>query len=168
VVHLVPFLSDEGYSVTGGSVIFALLSLSGLAGSILVGPLVDIFESRYIIAAVYLLRALSYPFLFLSAAIGSIPLVFIFAVVFGVTYMGNMPPTAVFLRNTYGSNTIAPTTGWLSMTHHLGGTGGVFLAGILYELTGGYTVTFVGSVAILLVAVVASLLLSKNRPATEK
>jgi predicted MFS family arabinose efflux permease len=167
VVHLVPFLTDEGYSVAGGSVIFAVLSLAGLIGSILVGPIVDFFQARYVIAVVYLLRALSYPFLFLSASTGSVSLIFIFAAVFGVTYMGNMPPTAVFLKHTYGPNTIAPTTGWLSMIHHLGGTGGVFVAGVLYEFTDGYSITFVASFITLLLAAAATLFLSSNRAAPE-
>jgi MFS family permease len=163
LVHIVPFLTDEGYSAAGGGGIFALLSIFGLAGSVIVGSMVDIFESRYVIAGTYLIRALSYFFLFAFTSSGSLWLLVAFAIVFGVTYMGNLPPTSVFVSSAYGSEVLGSTMGWLTLIHHLGGAGGVLFAGIIYERLGGYAASFVGSVIVLLLAVVASVVLPRTR-----
>ena len=162
LVHLVAFLTDQGYSPARGSSMFSLLSLAGVVGALLVGPLVDRFEARYILAFNYALRLLSYPFLFLFAATHSELYLISFAVLFGLTFMGNMPAASVFIRQAHGLASLGPIMGWLSMTHHVGGAAGVLVAGILYERWGGYSASFIGSVVLLAIAVLASLQLPKK------
>ncbi len=162
LVHLVAFLTDHGYSVARGSGIFSLLSLAGIVGSVLVGPLVDRYAARHILAFNYALRLMSYPFLFLFAVTNAEPYLISFAVLFGLTFMGNMPPASVFMRQAHGAASLGSIMGWLSLTHHLGGAAGVLAAGILYERLGGYNASFIGSLVLLAVAALASLALSKK------
>ncbi len=163
VVHLVAYLTDHGHTAARASGVFSLLSLAGVVGAILTGPLVDRFAARYVLAGVYGLRLLSYPFLFWFAATASETYVILFAVLFGLTFMGNMPPATVYLKTAYGAPGLSVSFGWLSMTHHLGGAVGVLAAGILHTLHGNYRVVLLGSAALLALAVVASLALAKPR-----
>jgi len=162
LVHLVAFLTGQGYSPARGSGMFSLLSLAGIVGAVLVGLLVDQFEARHILAFVYALRLASYPFLFLFAGTHlELHLIF-FAVLFGLTFIGNLPPASVFIRQAHGPASLGPIMGWLSMAHHVGGAAGVLVAGILYERWGGYNASFIGSMALLSIAVLASLQLPKK------
>lgn len=165
LVHLVAYLTDHGYSAARASGVFSLLSLAGVIGAIAVGPLVDRYAARLVLAGVYGMRLLSYSFLFLFGATGSDTHIIIFAIVFGLTFMGNMPPASVYLNNAYGSKGLSVSFGWLSMTHHLGGAAGVLSAGILYNLQGSYGDVFIGSAVLLAIAVLVSLALVKPRPA---
>ncbi len=163
LVHLVAYLTDHAYSPAGASGVFSVLSLAGAVGAVLTGPFVDRFAARYVVAGVYALRLSSYPFLFLFGATGSEVHIIIFAVLFGLTFMGNMPASSVYLKTAHGAHGLSVSLGWLSMSHHLGGAAGVLAAGILHKLRGSYEVVFVGSMVLLVLAVLASLVLPKPR-----
>lgn len=159
LVHLVAYLTDHGHSAAQGSGVFSLLSLTGVIGAILIGPLVDRFPTRYVLAGNYALRLLSYPFLFLFGATLSEIYILLFAVLFGLTFMGNMPPASVYLKKAHGSKGLSVSFGWLSMMHHVGGAAGVLVAGLLHTLRGSYHDVFIGSVVLLAIAVAVSLTL---------
>lgn len=165
LIHLVAHLTDIGESAAEGSAIFALLSFAGVVGAIAVGPFVDRWQARHVLAGVYALRLLSYPFLFLFGATLSWPYILTFAVLFGLTFMGNMPATSVFLAKLYGARGLSTATGWLSMTHHVGGALGVLAAGVLHHTQGSYTWVFISSAVLLALSVGTSLALSNPRRA---
>jgi predicted MFS family arabinose efflux permease len=155
----VPFAQGIGISNVTAANAFAVLSASGVAGSVVAGWLSDIFARKHALAVVYGLRLLSFPLLILVAANGSLLLLYIFAVVFGFTFIANMAPTVGIVRGHYGVSATGAIMGWLLLTHQIGGAAGTYLGGLIYESTGGYTAAFVVMAATAGIAAAISLVM---------
>lgn len=141
-IHLVPFAQGIGISGVTAANAFAVLSAAGVVGSVAAGWLADVFARKYVLAIVYGLRVLAFPLLIVVSANGSTLLLYIFAVVFGFTFIANMAPTAGIVRQRYGVSLTGAVMGWLLLTHQIGGAAGTYLGGLLYESTGSYVMAF--------------------------
>jgi predicted MFS family arabinose efflux permease len=53
--------------------------------------------------------------------------------------------------------------GWLFLGHQFGSALGSFIPGVLFEMTGGYTISFVASIILLVIASTMSIRLPKNQ-----
>lgn len=141
-IHLVPFAQGIGISSVTAANAFAVLSAAGVVGSIAAGWLSDILSRKYALAVVYGLRVLSFPLLIVVAENESLLLLYVFAVVFGLTFIANMAPTAGIVRVRYGLGSTGTIMGWLLLTHQIGGAIGTYLGGVIYEVAGSYAMAF--------------------------
>lgn len=142
-IHLVPFAQGIGISGIAAANAFAALSAAGVVGSVASGWLSDVFARKHALAVIYGLRALSFPLLIIVAGNESLLLLYVFAVVFGLTFIANMAPAASIVRGRYGVGSTGTIMGWLLLTHQIGGAAGTYLGGLIYEDTGSYVAAFV-------------------------
>jgi MFS family permease len=142
-IHLVPFAQGIGISSVTAANAFAVLSASGVVGSVAAGWLSDVFSRKYALVLIYSLRVLSLPLLIVVAENGSLLLLYAFALMFGLTFIANMAPTAGIVRERYGLSSTGALMGWLLLTHQVGGAIGTYLGGLIYEIAGGYAPAFV-------------------------
>lgn len=156
-IHLVPFAGGIGISSVTAANAFAILSAAGVAGSVAAGWFSDIASRKGALAVVYGMRALSLPLLVLVVGSGDLVLLYLFALLFGFTFIANMAPAVGIIRARYGLLSTGVLVGWLLLTHQIGGAAGTYAGGLIYDSTGSYSPAFLLMAGAALVGALVSL-----------
>jgi MFS family permease len=153
--HGVPMLTDHGYTPLFASWTLGLLGGSSIFFTMLLGTASDRFGRRPVLAAIYAGRAIVFAGLFL---IRDNPLGILAMAVFGgLTMAGTMSMTSALTADIYGRFSVGTILGAIFLVHQTGAAIGSWLAGTLFEATGGYGVAFAIACAILVGAAGLSL-----------
>jgi sugar phosphate permease len=147
-IHFVALASDGGIDPLVAAGMLSLVLVIGMLGSVASGPVADRLSPKYLLAAQYLLRAISVPLLLLVSRSFGLLALGAFAVLFGPTYIANQAPGARLIRDRYGVRAVGVLMGSVGLAHQVGGAIGV--------ASGGFSVAQFGSYApaVLLVAAV--------------
>jgi MFS family permease len=153
--HGVPMLTDHGYTPIFASWVIGVLGASSIVFTLTLGALSDRFGARPVLAGIYGGRALIFAGLFLihdneAAMLGV-------AIVGGITLAGSMSMTSVLTADIYGRYSVGSILGVIFLVHQTGAALGSWLAGALFESTGGYGTTFAIACLLLAAAGVVSL-----------
>src|SRR5579871_1152932 len=136
-VHLPAFLVDRGISTQTGGWVLASIGLFNIIGSVSVGWIQNFMPKRYILSAIYFIRALS------TIAFISFPVTPFSAIAFGaisgVTWLSTVPPTSALVALMFGTRWFATLYGFAFVSHQVGGFLGVLLGGVVFEKFGSYT-----------------------------
>lgn len=141
-LHLVAFATGVGLPPVVAASSQSLLTLVGIAGSVAAGRLADSWTPRGVLVLLYAARAATFPLLFLFAATASPLPLFLFALLFGPTYIANVAPGSRLLRERYGLERLGAFMGLTQFIHQVGAVAGVSLGGLSYSLLGGYQPVF--------------------------
>ena len=145
IVHLVPLLTDTGYTLEQATSVLMVLMLSGVMGRVLGGKLGDMIgalPSYMVMSGGQTLSVIWFPFLDSTLSL------YLVAVLFGFTYSGVMSAILVCTRMMVSANyaaramSITSFFGWFGM-----GAGG-FMGGYLFDLTGSYSASFIAAMLI--------------------
>ena len=136
-VHLPAYLVDQGIPAQAGGWVIAAIGLFNIVGSLSVGWLQNIFPKRYILSAIYFIRAASI-IAFISFPI-SITTAVLFGAISGLTWLSTVPPTSALVALMFGTRWFATLYGFAFVSHQVGGFLGVWLGGIVFEKFGSYT-----------------------------
>ena len=79
-----------------------------------------------------------------------------FAVLNGLVWLATPPPVTSLTIEIYGPRALGTLSGISVAVHSIGGGASVWLAGVLFDLTGSYTLPFVLAVVALLGAAMVS------------
>lgn len=153
--HGVPMLTDHGYTPMFASWTFGVLGGSSIFFTMLLGAASDRFGRRPVLAGIYAGRAAVFAGLFLIhdnqlAMLGV-------AVVGGLTLAGTMSMTSALTADIYGRFSVGSILGVVFLAHQTGAAIGSWLAGALFEASGGYGLAFAIACAQLVAAAVVSL-----------
>jgi sugar phosphate permease len=80
------------------------------------------------------------------------PLMSVFAVVFGFDFIATVPPTVMITADRFGRRSVGTIFGWISCSHMFGGAVAALLAGVIHDAAGTYMIAiylsgFLGLVA---------------------
>lgn len=143
--HLLPFASFCGFPPIPSATAYGLLSLVNLVGMIAAGWLTDRVNRPMLLAAIYMLRALT--FILLGSLPGaSIEMLFVFAVLFGAVDYSTVPVTASLVASHVGIKMMGLAMGLISAGHAIGGAMGAFLGGYIFTATATYDLVWTGSI----------------------
>ena len=137
-VHLPAYLVDRGITAQTGGWVIAAIGLFNIIGSLSVGWLQNRMPKRYILSAIYFIRARVDRGLHLvpdHAVLGdrcSAPSP-------GLTWLSTVPPTSALVALMFGTRWLATLYGFAFVSHQVGGFLGVWLGGIVFEKFGSYT-----------------------------
>jgi predicted MFS family arabinose efflux permease len=152
--HGVPMLTDHGYSPMFASWTFGVLGGSSIGGTVLLGFLSDRFGRRPVLSLIYGGRILIFAGLFLirdnPAAILAV------AVLGGITMAGTGSMTSALTADIWGRFSVSSVLGVIFLVHQTGSAVGSWMAGAVFEATGGYGAMFVIACALLFVAALVS------------
>jgi MFS family permease len=162
VVHLVALLTDFGIPFKTAGNILALFGLLSLGGILLAGPASDRFGNRWPIALTFVLRFMVY--LLILKYPNEINF-YIFALLFGFTFLVTAPLTATLMGRLYGLTHVGLLSGFATTVHHLAGGFWAYMGGMLFDRTGSYQIIFVISAAMCLLAVACAFLIKDQRHA---
>ena len=128
----------------------------------------DKFSRKNLLAAVYILRALAYfilivpPMLDWPVLSGDLGL-WLFAVMAGFSWVATAPLTSTLTADVYGLRTLGTVSGVTFVFHQVGGFGSVLLAGLLYDITGSYTVPFLLAGSLLIPAAISAFSIQERK-----
>ncbi|HLS87683.1 MAG TPA: MFS transporter [Burkholderiales bacterium] len=159
-VHLPAFVTDAGLTPTHGMTALALIGLCNVVGTLAAGWLGGRFSKKYLLSAIYTIRAA------LIAMLVFLPLspatLYAFAVGIGLLWLGTVPLTNGLVQQIFGMRYAAMLASIVFFGHQIGSFIGVWLAGYLFDTTGSYSGAFVASIGL---GVFAALI---NMPVNEK
>jgi MFS family permease len=153
--HGIPMLTDHGYSPMFASWALGVLGGSSIGFTVMLGALGDRFGRRPVLAAIYAGRIAIFAGLFL---IRDNPVAILaVAVLGGVTMAGTGSMTSALTADIYGRFSVSSVFGLIFLVHQTGSALGSWLAGMLFETTGGYGAAFVAACVFLAGASVVAL-----------
>jgi len=159
-VHLPAFVTDAGLSPAHGMTALALIGLFNVVGTLGAGWLGGRFSKKYLLSAIYSIRAV------LISVLVFFPLspltLYVFACGIGLLWLGTVPLTNGLVGQIFGMRYAAMLASIVFFGHQIGSFVGVWLAGYLYDTTGSYLGAFYLSIAL---GVFAALI---NLPVNEK
>ena len=153
--HGIPMLTDHGYTPMFASWAFGVLGGSSIGCTVMLGALSDRFGRRPVLAAIYAGRVFIFAGFFL---IRDNPVAILtVAVLGGITMAGTGSMTSALTADIWGRFSVSTVLGVIFLVHQTGAALGAWLAGALFEATGGYGMAFTLACVFLLGAAVVAL-----------
>jgi MFS family permease len=145
--HGVPMMTDHGYSPMFASWVIGVLGASSIGGTMLLGIISDRLGRRPVLSAIYGGRILIFAGFFL---IRDNPVaMLIVAVLGGITMSGTGSMTSALTADIWGRFSVSRVIGVIFLVHQIGSAVGSYMAGAIFEATGGYGAMFVVACAFL-------------------
>jgi MFS family permease len=159
--HFIPLLQDHGIAEVAAAGVFAMMALFDFVGAIGAGYLTDRFDPRKLLLIYYLIRGIALILLPLSGfsewELG------IFGALYGLGWIAPVPPTIRLTTEAFGPGQGSLVFGWVFASHQLGAAAAALGAGVLHDMSGSYTSSFVFGGALCLVAGATALLAPRSR-----
>lgn len=148
--HLYSQYRSYGFSDRLVAFAMSVYGIGAMAGCILTGFLDSIFPNKYVLAGTYWSR------IFIASALVFLPKstlqVFVTAFLLGCSGNATVPPTSGVITKLYGSRKLGVLFGTAFLFHQMGAFFSGWLGGILVEKTGGYTLIWITSMVLSLLA----------------
>ncbi|MGH7354726.1 MAG: MFS transporter [Candidatus Rokuibacteriota bacterium] len=153
--HGIPMLTDHGYSPMFASWALGVLGGSSIGFTVMLGALSDRMGRRPVLAAIYAGRLFIFAGFFL---IRDNPVAILtVAVLGGVTMAGTGSMTSALTADIYGRFSVSSVFGLIFLVHQTGAALGSWLAGALFETTGGYGAAYALACVFLMCAAIVAL-----------
>ena len=145
-VHLPAFVTDAGLKPEHGMTALALIGLFNIVGSLSAGWLGGRVSKKYLLSAIYTVRALLITLLIAFPL--SPPTLYFFACGIGVLWLSTVPLTNGLVGQIFGMRYAGMLSAVVFVGHQIGSFIGVWLAGYLYDTTGSYAGAFYVSIGL--------------------
>jgi predicted MFS family arabinose efflux permease len=139
-VHLPAYLRDQGMNANAGVIALALIAVSNVAGTYFWGMQGVKHPKRYLLSAIYFLRAVVI-LGFVFAPISSATL-YIFALCMGSLWLSTVPLTNGLVAQIFGVKYLSMLAGLVFFGHQVGSFIGAWMGGYLFDRTGSYIVAW--------------------------
>lgn len=156
VVYLADIVRAQGLSLTTGALVVS--TMFGVSSFTRFGVpiLADRAGGKLAMALCFTLQALPITLLFWAHEAWHF---YLFAVLFGIGFGGEMSAFPIINRQYYGNAPTGTVYGWQMMGAGIGMASGSFLGGVLRDLTGDYTLALLCSFALSLLGTMSILIL---------
>jgi MFS family permease len=140
VLHEIPHLLNIGIDeVTAAGILGLMISIS-IPGRLIFGFLGDHIEKRILLASTMILQGIG---VLIFAYASSILHVYLFVIIYGLTYGGCIPLMMAFRGDLFGRKKYAQMSGIMSPFRMIGNVIGPVFAGYLFDVTGSYKIAFI-------------------------
>ena len=158
--HGIPMLTDHGYTPMFASWALGVLGGSSIGFTVMLGALSDRFGRRPVLSAIYAGRIFIFAGFFL---IRDNPVAILaVAVLGGITMAGTGSMTSALAADIYGRFSVSSVFGLIFLVHQTGSALGSWLAGALFETTGGYGAAYTLACLFLMGAAIVALNIDKG------
>lgn len=148
--HLPAYLRDQGMQPASAMIALAIIALANIGGTYAFGWLGGRHVKKYLLAGIYLART-SAMALFVLLPLSPFTL-YVFAAVMGFLWLGTVPLTSGIVSQVFGVRYITTLFGFVFFGHQLGSFLGVWLGGLVFELTHSYDLVWMGAMALGVIA----------------
>lgn len=161
VTHMPGEVSLCGLSASVASTSLAIIGLTNIVGSLVVGALGTRVRMKMILVWMYASRAAA---ICVYLAAPKEPWTFyIFAAVLGATWLATVPPTAGLTAKLFGTRYLGTLFGLTLLSHQIGGFLGAWLGGVAVVSTGSYEWMWWADAALALLAAFVNLPIKEGR-----
>ncbi|WP_018393084.1 MFS transporter [Bacillus sp. 37MA] len=140
--HFISFCISFGVPLVTAASFLSFMGIFNLVGTTLSGWLSDRFDNRWLLFWYYSLRGASLVLLPYALSEGSITMLVIFTVFYGLDWIATVPPTISISRQIFGTNKSGIVYGWIFASHQAGAAVAAFGGGIIYKFFNSYTWAF--------------------------
>ncbi|MBV5297183.1 MAG: MFS transporter [Rhodoferax sp.] len=154
-VHMPSYLKDQGLSPQVASYSLALIGLFNVFGTYAAGLLGQRLPKKYILAFIYLTRAVVIS-VFLLVPLSPLS-VYVFSAVMGLLWLSTVPPTNAAVAQIFGVAHLSMLGGFVFFSHQIGSFLGVWLGGYLFDRTGSYNIVWYIAIALGVIAALLNL-----------
>ena len=144
--HLPAYLNDVGLPDGTGAWALALIGLFNIVGSFAAGALGGRLSKKYLLSTIYAARAVVIA-LFVILPMSELT-VLLFAASIGLLWLSTVPLTSGLVVQIFGPRYMATLFGIVFFSHQVGSFLGIWLGGIVFDLTGTYNIVWWAGVAL--------------------
>jgi len=163
-VHTVPALTDAGIPVGKAAFSIGLLTLVSVIGRLSFGYLGDHVTKRYLFMIAYTLTGLGLLVLMNAKTMG---MVYLFIFLFGVGFGGTVPLMPAIRAEYFGLAALGKIQGFMNPVMMFAGAVGPIFAGLVFDATGSYRISFLVTGLLTFVAVIAMFFARPAKPPQE-
>ena len=143
-------MTDQHMPPEVGMAALALIGLFNVLGSYTWGWLGGLHPKKYLLSALYLARSVAITIFIMTPV--SPWSGYIFGAVIGFLWLGTVPLTSGVIAQIFGVKYLSTLTGIAFLFHQVGSFLGIGLAGFLFDTTGSYTLMWILTIAMGIVA----------------
>jgi predicted MFS family arabinose efflux permease len=160
-VHLPAFVADKGLPGSVAVIALTALGIGNIVGTYLAGQSAKIAPKRLTLAMIYFMRSFAFlGLLFLPIDAATI---IVISALLGLFWLSTVPLTSAMVATFFGPQWMSMLFGFVFLSHQLGSFTGVWLAGVLYDMTKSYDAMWWISIGLSLFAALIHLPI-KERP----
>lgn len=156
-VHAAAYAADLGISAVAAASVLSAIGIGGIGGRLLSGLMSDRIGRLPALTTIFALQAVSFV---LFAVAGGLGMLWIAALVFGFSYGGGVTLLPPLCADLFGRAHVASVVGTIFAMAGAPAAVGPFVAGWLYDSTGGYEAAFVISAGLNAVALALTFVLA--------
>ena len=153
--HVVAFALDIGIATVLAGNLLALMGLMGLLGVLAAGFLADRMGPGRPTLLCFVMRIGIFALVVWSQAH---PVVMVFALLYGFTFLMTAPLTVIFSGNIFGAARLGRVSGTISGIHQISGGLGALVGALSFDIWGSYDRAFLLMLALSVVATVGTML----------
>jgi len=158
--HLVPMVTDFNISPSIAAQMLAWFGLLSMGGILIAGPVSDRIGNKIPIALSFALRLVLFVLIISRQDLYTF---YIFAVMFGFTFLITAPLTTTLVGKLYGFSHIGLISGFITMVHHMGGGLWAYIGGWSFDISGSYKWSFIASAVMACIALICTLMIREKR-----
>ena len=147
--HLVPHVTDIGFSAGQAAVVLSLIGVASIPGRLLMGIVSDRLGRKLAPIICTLLQSGTMVWLVFAQDLWSL---YLFALIFGFVYSGFGISGAALISDTFGLSKIGTIFGLLEISFGIGAAIGSAFGGIIFDVSHSYSIAFLIGVGAMLVA----------------
>lgn len=140
--HFISYCLGFGLTAVAAASMLSLMGIFDLVGTTLSGWLSDRFDNRWLLFWYYGLRGLALLLLPFALSKGSIILLVLFSIFYGLDWIATVPPTVNISRQIFGMEKSVVIYGWIFAAHQLGSAVAASGAGWMYQTFNSYSWAF--------------------------
>ncbi|WP_019156521.1 MFS transporter [Robertmurraya massiliosenegalensis] len=165
--HFISYCIGFGFTAVTAASMLSLMGVFDLIGTTLSGWLSDRFDNRWLLFWYYGLRGLSLLILPFALTHGSVTLLIIFSIFYGLDWIATVPPTVNISRQIFGIEKSVVIYGWIFAAHQVGAAVAASGAGIIYKVFNSYSWAFLMAGGFCLLACLFVMVIKKQEKELE-
>lgn len=158
MIHLVNYATDMGITSFIAATFISIIGLGGFLGRLIMGTASDRIGSNNALSICCAILMITMVFLIFARELW---MFYLFAVIFGFAYGGEVPQMPVLVGRFFGLRAVAALVGVVVFGATIGGAIGVWMGGQIFDVTQSYQVAFIIAAIASLAAVIITLTLKK-------
>jgi MFS family permease len=164
MVHLVNYATDIGTSSFIAATFISIIGAGSLLGRLSMGTASDRIGSINALLICCTILMTTMVWLIFSREVW---MFYLFAIVFGFAYGGEVPQMPVLVGRFFGMRALAVLVGMVVFGATIGGAIGAWAAGQVFDITQSYLLAFTIAVAASFTAIIITAMLKKVKPPTQ-
>ena len=165
MVHLVNYATDIGIASLIAATFISIIGLGSFVGRLLMGTASDRIGASNVLLICCIIMMAALAFLIFTRELW---MFYLFAIVFGFAYGGEVPQMPVLVGRFFGLRAVAALVGVVVFGATIGGAIGAWVGGQVFDVTQSYQLAFNIAAVTSFISVVLTLMLKKLKAVTWK